>query len=139
MGYLVRCKQTCYSSSLSLSSSSLTLRFSLHRQFSKCGSLTFLPESEDSQWLLLSFMSGWLGQCYMDWFALILGQSLVSHLPTDRFYEGHLLHSCHLVYEFICNLHHVPFPVWSCLLQFPSLPGKVNVILWLCRWLPHTW
>lgn len=36
-------------------------------------------------------------------------------------------------------LHHVPFPVWSCLLQFPSLPGKVNVILWLCRWLPHTW
>lgn len=37
------------------------------------------------------------------------------------------------------TLYHVPFPVWVCLLQFPSLPGKVKIILWLCRWLPHTW
>ena len=55
-------------------------------------------------------MSGWLGKCYMDWFVLILDQSLVSHLSTDRFYEGHLVHSCHLVYEFICNVVPCAFP-----------------------------
>lgn len=55
-------------------------------------------------------MSGWLRKCYTDWFARVLGQSLVSHLPTDRFYEGHLVHSCHLIYELICSIVPCAFP-----------------------------
>lgn len=57
----------------------------------------------------LSCLAG-TGKCYVDWFALVLGQSLVPHLPTDKFYEGHLVHSCHLIYEFICNVVPCAFP-----------------------------
>lgn len=56
------------------------------------------------------------------------------YFSTD--FMRHELHRLPDFYGFICNIYHVPFPVWACLLQCQCLPGKVKVILWLHRWLP---
>lgn len=74
----------------------------------------------------------------VDWFAPVL-----QPVPDFPFAFSQILWRTWTVwlpdfYDFICNIYHVPFPVWACLLQCQSLPEKVKVILWLHRWLPCT-